>query len=639
MKYAITFGLLVVFMTKADENYHPCSDGSTKMIFECDTTKCPFDASTVGNIETIKYSCKPPNGELKLNIDELKKYPMLRELDVSSLELQKFSVSSGSVLNNVKKFKATHNNFTQVHDLPFNSMPDLDLIDFSFNTVWYFSLNTLNENNKITAVICTDQRVNQIGDDAFVKMKNLEYLDMNNNNIPKILENHFTTNKKLKHINLSVNPFDEIKEGTFRNCLDLEWLDISNTKIRSIHAETFKNNARLKYLNLRFNQITQFSYNIFSTRASVITVRLPAKNLTDLDISCAHSICHFDHFDESDSFDNLHVFNVSNYLTQEPFSKLFEKISPSLVTLDLSWNSIETLDSSVLHRFPELKNLFMRHLKLTTIKPDAFLRQVNLRFLDLSDNMLSNIDWNKLKMNELRLDELNLEGNGLTTIKQILNKFPRLRSLAISRNRLSCGYLEFVLENYKRQIEMIQNPTDHSEHRDGIDCHLSTGKSENFQMDFVHNAPKIMDSQSSNDYYSENNVTYYFSDSKSDYGMTKGICHCKSCGWLYIVLGIQSIIIVLLIVWLVFRVRCKRGSPAEHSVAPKNVNNVNPAAKKRPPPRIPENDYEELVPPHPSDYVTPNLIAEPPVRRNIVNELQRSPLPRYLPMRDIKPNK
>lgn len=114
--------------------------------------------------------------------------------------------------------------------------------------------------------------------------------------------------------------------------------------------------------------------------------------------------------------------------------------------------------------------------------------------------------------------------------------------------------------------------------------------------------------------------------------------HCKSVPvWTYVVIGIQSVIIVLLVVWLVIRIRCKK----------ENSRFMNPVGGNNPVIRMKytsenthhtENDYEEVMLPH-NDYIAPQSNTnnrESDARIDLLQELKQAPLPRYLPMSPIR---
>lgn len=68
---------------------------------------------------------------------------------------------------------------------------------------------------------------------------------------------------------------------------------------------------------------------------------------------------------------------------------------------------------------------------------------------------------------------MNLEGNNLTTIDHIVpDAFPKLTSLAVSKNQFDCVYLERYLHRWDKveTVPFIKNPTDFQTEINGIDC-------------------------------------------------------------------------------------------------------------------------------------------------------------------------
>lgn len=488
MKHVIIFMLFATFLVKSqniDKSFYECfsSDQPKSIEYNCKNgivypnNNCSNYLPRI-NVESIKFQCKSQINAFVLYPEKLNTFPNLRQLDISSLKIESLifeaDISNSQQLNqNLKIFKASDNRLTKISNLTLLYMPQLTELIFSDNLVWYMDMSEFDRNNKITTVICSKCNTNTINEMAFLTLENLVTLDLSYNQLRYIHEDFFTNNKKIKKLNLSNNPLRSFSAKLFSPIHNLELLEMGNMEIEKIMDGSFKKNSKLKYLNLRENPLTRFSFNAFSPKAKLVEVELPAKSITELDISCAQSICHFEHFDNDDFFENLRILNMSKYKKQ-PISKIFEKVASNLETLDLSSISIEKLDASILHRFTNLQHLNLSQLNLIEIEADAFLRQSKLISLDLSDNKLREIISAILGLH--RIESLNLEGNRLSgTIDKIPKSFLRLKSLAISRNQFSCAYLEEFCDRWGKKIDMISNPTDHREHFNGIDCNHTSG--------------------------------------------------------------------------------------------------------------------------------------------------------------------
>ena len=130
-------------------------------------------------------------------------------------------------------------------------------------------------------------------------------------------------------------------------------------------------NTLLIYLNLTNCQVTQIG-----------NVVLP--NLHTLDVSFNH-VKHVSHMDIN-QFPRI----VSLSLAGNPIAFLFDaknqsaaSTSHSLLTLDLSFVELQTLDPSVLHLFPNLQTLNLSHCNLQHVHGQGFQLLTALRALDV----------------------------------------------------------------------------------------------------------------------------------------------------------------------------------------------------------------------------------------------------------------
>lgn len=156
-------------------------------------------------------------------------------------------------------------------------------------------------------------------------------------------------------------------------------------------------------------------------------------------------------------------------------------LGSSIETLDLSSNFIGTPNAQTFKRFTNLKYLNLSQTNLPSFLYATFFNQQKLQVLDLSYNHLKKIDFRKSLRNFKDLNTLNLEGNDLTDVNSVTNTiFPKLSSLAISKNRFSCDYLSTFLLQWN-DLQLRKNPSNET-HIDGVDCHeevQSTTKSVN----------------------------------------------------------------------------------------------------------------------------------------------------------------
>ena len=122
-----------------------------------------------------------------------------------------------------------------------------------------------------------------------------------------------------------------------------------------------------------------------------------------------------------------------NEFVAMPNSALTE-VSASLRSLDLSFNSIEHLDSTMFANTPRLIDLSLAHNRLTILPDNIFIGLNSLRSLDLSANLIR-ANYNDFLTYVPRLTHLNLADVEMTSLPIIPLKI--LTYLDLSGNRLS----------------------------------------------------------------------------------------------------------------------------------------------------------------------------------------------------------
>lgn len=361
-----------------------------------------------------------------------------------------------------------------------NRFPGLHTIKLS-NTMLIKLSFYVNRTKSVTVQIINASKnyLSEMPTSMFQCMPNLERIDFSKNKIKNIGSNVFEGGAKLKFIDLSNNRLTNLSHGTFLAAGNLEILDLSENQITSIDNGLFVKNEKMNILNLRGNPVKRFDFNVFALEArSIINLLVEWKKVEWLDISCSRTICYSGNF--NDSFENLQFLNASGNSNQ---SALLDKVGSDLISLDFSWNLLPSTD--ILNRFTKLMNLFLSHMLLFELVSDAF--PTNLRQIDLSWNNLTDINLTFFSRRFYHLNALNLEGNRLIEPNNISPfDFPKLQTLAISRNNLSCTFLEKFLNEWKhaQEIKLIGNPSSYQFNIEGIDCYFQTNKEKGESLEY-----------------------------------------------------------------------------------------------------------------------------------------------------------
>lgn len=105
--------------------------------------------------------------------------------------------------------------------------------------------------------------------------------------------------------------------------------------------------------------------------------------------------------------------------------------------MDLSNNPIHTLEGGVFDVLTSLETLKLNDCKLTSVSENVFSSVVNLKFLELAGNQLTNTDWPEVLGKLTRLEYLNLRKTGITSLSEdAFSNCTNLVSLILADNEL-----------------------------------------------------------------------------------------------------------------------------------------------------------------------------------------------------------
>lgn len=111
--------------------------------------------------------------------------------------------------------------------------------------------------------------------------KNLQILNLEHNYISDISQDIFNHLPKLKDLNLRHNKIKTIDQINLRS---LEKLDLSHNEIDTIESEAFADVPKLKELNLGFNNLLWLSYRMFPEEgSSLVILQIHANKFSNLD--------------------------------------------------------------------------------------------------------------------------------------------------------------------------------------------------------------------------------------------------------------------------------------------------------------------------------------------------------------------
>ncbi|BFZ07561.1 hypothetical protein BsWGS_10600 [Bradybaena similaris] len=271
-------------------------------------------------------------------------------LDLSSNNIRNLSRLLFPGFCKLRTLKAASNKLTYIAKETFANLDfSLEELDVRDNHIDERALGSLANLRLLVRLDVSDNNIHTLSRDYFAGLRYIQTLSLANNKVTTVGRHSFLgLGFSLQELNLRGNPLEFIEAGTFEEFRVLEKLNLSHTKLgQRLGQYTFHGlSLSLKYLDLSMSQLTSDDIQAIASLT----------NLVDLDVSCNH-ICSID----------LNLLTTSSQLTRANFSYnnafTFANLpasGSSLQTLDLSWNSIQTMQGCGLFVLRELRDVHLQ---------------------------------------------------------------------------------------------------------------------------------------------------------------------------------------------------------------------------------------------------------------------------------------
>lgn len=300
---------------------------------------------------------------------------------------------------------------------------DLDVTELIFDNVKFSSIdsNTLRGIKNLKKLFFKSLLMPRVKNGTFSHL-DLVDIDFKNCSIDSnYMDENYPSINQLSHIGhftMTQNSLTHVNKKWFKNLKIYFLLNLGYNMIKKIDSDSFKSMTELERLNLKSNQLSGCldQTSLLPLRSSLLRLILSSNKLNCVPV--------FDRF-------------------------------PKLRVLDLSNNSIETLDNNVFRNLIALNVLNLNHNKIKYICSDCFTK--SLLYLRLEDNHLKRIPSIQSISSLILLDLKNQNGH----LKKLDNfQFDRKNSLLnlkihLEKNDLSefapksfCSKFDSFLDNF-----------------------------------------------------------------------------------------------------------------------------------------------------------------------------------------------
>ncbi|XP_014361485.2 protein artichoke [Papilio machaon] len=309
--------------------------------------------------------------------------------------------------------------------------------------------SSLNGPQSLKVLSLRENKIALIRQASFVSQKTLEVIDLHSNMISSIEGGAFVSLRDLQVLDLGRNRLSKFNSDVFLGIENLQKLDLSENFITDFPTVAMKSFAALRQLNLSSNMITNIDNSHLNSLVSLQVLDLSRNNLVKLSPGTFVGLTELRYLDvgvnslrtvEDDAFDGLTSLQTlllrDNNILLIPATALSRL--PNLVSIHLGFNRVTALSSDILRAVSDRVNsLVLSRNVIRELPPAAFEHFRMLRHLDLSGNLLNSISADVFNGLEASLEYLSLNQNRILGFTEEELKFVNLWYLDISDNQIS----------------------------------------------------------------------------------------------------------------------------------------------------------------------------------------------------------
>lgn len=362
----------------------------------------------------------------------------LRDLSVEFCKIGNLSAGSFRGLRKLKTLTLrTHNTDWSTMSLEISpnvftdELQSLESLDLSMNSIWtlpnaiFCPLQSLNYLN------LTQNRLSNIGTFMFSSYDtsrcgiSIRVLDLSNNSFDSLPAEGFSRLSRLQDLYLQGNILTFIADHALDGLTSLSILNLSVNNLVNIPPELFAHSRDLKEVYLQNNSINVLAPGLFNELSQLMVLDLSNNELTEEWVNAA----------TFSGLLRLVVLNVAYNKIHKLDSSMFKDLY-RLQVLHLENNQIESIHRNTFASLSNLHTLIMSNNKLKRIESYSLDSLTTLSVLSLDNNELEYIEENALK-NSTSLQDFHLNGNKLTEIPKVLRNLHSLKTLDLGDNLIT----------------------------------------------------------------------------------------------------------------------------------------------------------------------------------------------------------
>ncbi|XP_053203671.1 toll-like receptor 6 [Panonychus citri] len=297
-------------------------------------------------------------------------------------------------------------------------------------------------NRPLESIDLSFNGMSSVPDELFCQLSNLAVINLSNNLFTDVVSIGFSSSVKgsgqnsswshcsvnsTSQLDLSYNRLKVLTDRGFSTLTHLKVLRLNNNRISRAEESSLNGLSELALLDLSNNELVALPPGFFTP----IKSSLRELYLQNNSISVLPPL-------QFNGLQWIHILNMShneianNWINVDTFADL-----TSLVTLDLSYNQLNKIDSTTFRAQTRLEALYLHHNKIESIADNAFSSLNNLQQLVLSYNHLNKLDSAECFTGLKKLPSLHLDHNRIEQIhNEIFRNLTSLMDLNLSHNWL-----------------------------------------------------------------------------------------------------------------------------------------------------------------------------------------------------------
>ncbi|VVC30667.1 Hypothetical protein CINCED_3A022443 [Cinara cedri] len=366
------------------------------------------ESSTFSGLEnTLEYLNLQGNRIASLSSEPIN-LQKLKNLDLSYNQLKEIPRHMFTLMSSLLSLNLSHNpHLALIPVSVFHPLTQLRKLDISFTSIKVLSPELFFKTSSLTHLYIQNNGITELPETMFQSLINLIILDLSENQISNIRIGSFMGLTSIKYVNLSKNKLSSFKGEYFitkrSNGTPLEEIDLSHNQISYLFPSTFKVHPDIKLIKVSNNKFNFFPSELIAGLA----------RLQEIDLS-------------RNSLKTLEEFDFAGL--------------PRLKKINLANNQIETISETTFHNSTQLQNIYLANNNLERIGERTFQGLNRLQYLDLENNNLTELpdlifDRTRLKV----LENINLAKNKFTVapLKSLQKQYFFLSSVDLSSNQLT----------------------------------------------------------------------------------------------------------------------------------------------------------------------------------------------------------